>query len=152
MADYAGAKAAIREWLEDNWTTTPITYQNEDPEQPWPPLRTSGSPAPWIHLRIRDTGSRIWTFGTANNRGWRYDGQIIVHVFTPVGEGTAEADQCAVAIGEIFRAAKFYDDGLGSYIRTLAPEVIGGDNATESEDGKWFGVTMSVDFTYWHRG
>ena len=52
--------------------------------------------------------------------------------------------------GEIFRAAKFYDDGLGSYVRTLAPQVDGGGSG--SDDGKWFRTTMTCDFTYWHRG
>ncbi|RWP84890.1 MAG: hypothetical protein EOR12_27040 [Mesorhizobium sp.] len=152
MADYAGAKAAIRARFDTGWTTTRKTYQNEDPAEPWPPVRPSGSPAPWTQLRIRDRGSEIWTFGTAGNRGWRYDGDIIVHVFTPVGEGTTQGDQYAVTIGELFRAAEFYKDGLGSYIRTLAPEIIGGDDAAKSEDGKWFGITMTVEFTYWHRG
>lgn len=150
MADYAGAKAAIRSRLEANWTTTRITYQNETPAAPWPPKRASGSPAPWVNLEIIGNGSHLWTFGTDGNRGWRYDGVIMVHVFVPVGEGIEQADEYAVAIGEIFRAAKFYDDGLGSYVRTLSPQLDGGGSG--DDDGKWFRVTMSVDFTYWHRG
>ena len=149
MADYAGAKAAIKARLAANWTTTRITYQNEDPEQPWPPVRENGSPAPWVNLEIIGRGSQIWTFGTTGNRGWRYDGDIHVHVFVPVGEGIELADQYAVTIGEIFRAAKFYDDG-SSYVRTLSPEIDDGDSG--DDDGKWFRVSMSVDFTYWHRG
>ena len=150
MADYAGAKAAIKSRLSTNWTTTRITYQNEDPAEPWPPKRANESPAPWVNLEITGTGSQIWTFGTDGNRGWRYDGIIQVHVFVPTGEGIELADQYAVTIGEIFRAAKFYDDGLGSYVRTLAPQVDGGGSG--SDDGKWFRTTMTVDFTYWHRG
>lgn len=152
MADYAGAKAAIRARLEAGWTTTRIAYQNEDPAQPWPPKRPNGSPAPWVHLEITRTDGGIWTFGTAGNRGWRYDGFILVHVFVPTGEGDALADQYAVTIGELFRAAKFYDDGNGSYIRTLAPDVDEGGDTDDGKTGKWFRVTMTVDFTYWHRG
>jgi hypothetical protein len=149
VADYAGAKAAIRSRLDAGWTTTRITYQNEDPAEPWPPVRGNGSPAPWVNLEIVPAGSQIWTFGTDGNRGWRYDGFINVHVFVPVGEGIELADTYAVTIGELFRAAKFYDDGTGNYIRTLAPQVDGGGSS--DDDGKWFRVTMTVDFTYWHR-
>ena len=149
MADYAGAKAAIRSRLEDNWTTTPITYQNEEPEQPFPPKRGNGSLAPWVNLEIIGAGSGIWTFGTPGNRGWRYPGEIHVHVFVPVGEGIEQADQYACDIGEIFRAAKFYDDDAGCYVRTLSPQVDGGGSG--DDDGKWFRVTMTVDFNYWHR-
>lgn len=150
MADYAGAVAAIKQRLADNWSTTPITYQNEDPEQPFPPTRGNGSLAPWVNLEIMGEGSSIWTFGTIGNRGWRYPGTIHVHVFVPVGEGTDQAFEYAVSIGEIFRAAKFYDDGLGSYVRSLSPQVDGGGSG--DDDGAWFRVTMSVDFIYWHRG
>jgi hypothetical protein len=150
VADYAGAKAAIRSRLEANWTTTRITFQNETPADPWPPKRANGSPAPWVNLEIISTGGGIWTFGTDGNRGWRYDGFINVHVFVPTGEGIELADQYAVTIGEIFRAAKFYDDGNGNYIRTLSPEIGGGESG--DDDGKWFRVTMSADFIYWHRG
>jgi hypothetical protein len=149
MADYAGALAAIKARLVAGWTTTRITFQNEQPEQPWPPKRANGSAAPWVNLEVMSTGSQIWTFGTVGNRGWRYDGFISVHVFTPVGEGVEQAFQYAVTIGEIFRAAEFYEDGNGNYIRTLAPQIGGGESG--SDDGKWFRVTMTVDFTYWHR-
>lgn len=149
MANFAGAKAAIRSRLEAGWTTTRITYQNEDPAEPWPPVRGSGSPAPWVNLEIISAGGGIWTFGTDGNRGWRYDGLIHVHVFVPVGEGIEQADQYADTIGELFRAAKFYDDGNGNYVRTLAP--LPSDGGSGDDDGKWFRVTMTCDFVYWHR-
>jgi hypothetical protein len=150
MADYAGAKAAIRSRLEDGWNTTRITYQNEDPAKPWPPKRDNGSLESFVNLEIIGLGSSIWTFGEPGNRGWRYPGEIHVHVFVPVGEGIEQADQYACTIGEIFRAAKFYDDGNGSYVRTLSPQVDGGGSG--DDDGIWFRVTMTVDFIYWHRG
>jgi hypothetical protein len=114
------------------------------------PTRDNGSSAPWVALEIIGEGSGIWTFGTPGNRGWRYPGEIHVHVFVPVGEGDTDANQYACTIGELFRAAKFYDDGNGSYVRTLSPQVDGGGSG--DDDGKWFRVTMTVDFIYWHRG
>lgn len=150
MADYAGAKAAIRARLDAGWATTRITYQNEQPAVPWPPMDGSGVLLPWVNLEIIGLGSQPWTFGTTGNRGWRYDGLIYVHVFVPVNSGIETADQYACTIGELFRAAKFYDDGLGSYVRTLSPQVDGGDSG--DDDGATFRVTATIDFTYWHRG
>jgi hypothetical protein len=68
----------------------------------------------------------------------------------PVASGADLAFQHAVAIGELFRAATFYDDTPGHAVRTLAPEIDGGGSA--DDDGDWFRVTMSCPFTYWHRG
>lgn len=150
MADYAGAKAAIRARLDAGWTTTRITYQNESPAEPWPPKRANGSLAPWVNLEIIGEGSSIWTAGKQGDHIWRYSGEIHVHVFVPVGEGIELADQYVCSIGEIFRAAKFYDDGQGACVRTLSPQVDGGGSG--DDDGKWFRVTMTVDFIYWHRG
>ncbi|NGO50428.1 hypothetical protein [Allomesorhizobium camelthorni] len=150
MPDYAGAKAAIRSRLETNWTTTRITYQNETPADPWPPVDGSGVLQPWANLEIVGSGSRIVGQGTPGNHVWRYDGIIYVHVFTPVGAGIELGDQYAVAIGEIFRAAKFYDATPGFGVRTLAPSIDDADSG--DDDGNWSRTTMHCDFTYWHRG
>lgn len=147
---YAGAKAAIRARLVAAWGSTRITYQNEAPAAPWPPLNAAGLLLPWINLEIVGTGSSIETFGKLGNRGWRYDGLIYVHVFVPVNSGIEVADQYACIIGELFRGAKFYDDDLGSYVRSLSPQVDDGD--TGDDDGTTFRVTMTVDFIYHHRG
>jgi hypothetical protein len=157
MPDYAGAKAAIRARLAANWATTPITYQNEpprgqndDPPAPWPPRDGDGFPLSWVNLEIAGTGSRIVGQGTPGNHVWRYDGIIYVHVFTPINTGIELGDQYAVAIGEIFRAAKFYDTTPGFCVRSLAPSI---DDAESGDDnGNWSRTTMHCDFTYWHRG
>lgn len=142
MADYAGALAAIRSRLEANWTATPITFQNENQDPP------SGDA--WINLEVVGTGSGIMTTGKAGDRAWAYDGLIHAHVFVPFGWGAAPAFEHAVALGEIFRAAKFYDETAGHCVRTLSPMVDGGGSG--DDDGNWFRVTMSIEFTYWHRG
>lgn len=150
MPDYAGAKAAIRARLVANWTTTPIAYQNERPATPWPPVDGNGLLVPWVTLEIISTGSSIEGTGTRQNHVWSYTGNVLVHVFVPVGTADGVATGYAVAIGEIFRAAEFYNDTPGFAVRTLAPSIDDGDSA--DDDGNWFRCSMSVDFTYWHRG
>jgi hypothetical protein len=151
MADYAGAKAAIKARLVDNWLTTPITVQNEAPSDPWPPLDADAVLLPWINLEVAGTGSDIIGQGSPGNQVWLYTGWIYIHVFVPVNTGIEQADTLAVAAGELFRRKTFYDDvSPGCYIRTWAPSVDGG--GISDDDGNWFRVTASIDFEYWHRG
>lgn len=150
MPDYAGAKAAIRARFDANWTVTRKAYQNEQPATPWPPVDGNGLLVAWTMLEIVGTGSDIEGAGTPQNHVWSYTGNILVHVFVPVGTSDDLGTQYAVTIGEIFRAKKFYDDVPGYYVRTLAPSI--NDGGSADDDGNWFVTTMSVDFTYWHRG
>lgn len=150
MADFAGAKAAIRQRLVDNWTATPITFQNEAPAAPWPPVDADGFTAPWVNLDIATLDSAMRGAGTPGNQVWVTHGTIRVHVFVPTGQGDAQASQYATDIGEIFRAKVFYRDEPGCYVRTWAPRVDGGGPG--DDDRNWFRVTMSVPFEYWHRG
>ncbi|MER8762891.1 hypothetical protein [Mesorhizobium sp. M0968] len=154
MPDYPGAKVAIQQRLTANWTTTPVVMQNKDKPEgwtaAWPPVDADAVLLPWTLLEILSTGSEIAGSGKRGNHLWHYFGNILVHVFVPVGEGQERADQYANQIGEIFRAAEFYNGTPGYCVRTLAPSV--DDGGTSDDDGDWFRVTMSVDFTYWHRG
>ncbi len=150
MPDFAGAKAAIRSRLEAGWTTTRITYQNETPAAPFPPTGAGAVLVPWVNLEVEGGEAEIVGTGTPGNHVWTYEGTIMVHVFVPIGSGDALATQYAITIGELFRAAQFYDSTPGFAVRTLAPSVDPGGSA--DDDGLWFRVTMSVDFVYWHRG
>lgn len=147
MADYAGAVAAIRQRMIDNWTTTPIAFQNESP----PELTdANGNDAPWVYFEVIGSVSGLRGFGTPGSNIWLYRGSIFAHVFVPINTGIETAHGHAVAIGEIFRAKGFYNDGLGSIVRTWSPQTDGGDSG--SDDGKWFRVTCTIPFEFYYRG
>lgn len=150
MPNYAGAKLAMRARFDAGWgATTPITYQNETPADPWPPRDADNVLLPWVNLEIVGTGSEIAGTGRTGNHVWHYTGLIWVHVFVPVKTGDEVATALAVQAGEIFRAAKFYNDVPGYYVRTLAPSIDDGDTA--DDEGNWFRCSASIPFTYWHR-
>lgn len=154
MPDFAGAKAAMRARLSDNWNAAPVVFGNRAKPQgwtaPWPPVDPEGILQPWVHFEIVNTSAEVVAGGTPGNRVWNYDGDILAHVFVPAGSGEDIATQHAVAIGELFRAAEFYNTVDGFCVRTLAPFVDGGGSG--DDDGSWFRVSMSVGYTYWHRG
>ena len=87
MADYAGAVQAIRDRLAANWTTTPISFQNEPFDPPTDP--NSGNPAPWVALEVIGNDSELRAAGTPGDHVWIYRGHILVHVFVPVNAGAA---------------------------------------------------------------
>lgn len=148
MGDYAGAVAAIKQRMADNWTTTPVGYQNEpDPQT----MDGNGVPAPWVYFEVIGNTSDLRGMGRPGDHVWLYAGMIAAHVFVPMNTGTDLAQQLAVAIGEIFRAAAFYrDDATGSIVRTWSPRTDGGESG--AEDGNWFRVTCRIPFEYLHRG
>lgn len=162
MSDYAGAVAAIRARFVAGWVIgpdrkTPIAFQNETPADalgvaysPWPPANAEGQPIPWVYFEVIGNGAEIRGAGLPGDNIWIYRGGIFVHVFVPEGYGAPEAQRLAVEAGEIFRAATFYNDGLGAKVVAMAPTVDGG--ATDADNGNWFRVTCYVPFEYFHRG
>jgi len=161
MPDYAGAVAAIKARLVSQWVdgsgnpTSLIVYVNKQPDPPFPPIDpNTGNPAPFLVCEVSGTKSDPYTFGNLGNRFFVYDGLILLHVLVPIDEGDARAQQLAVNAGEIFRAATFYIDANGSYIRTIAPNPPDGGSAANIEGiqaGNTFRVTVSCSFQYFHR-
>ncbi|SHJ70171.1 hypothetical protein SAMN05444159_1266 [Bradyrhizobium lablabi] len=161
MPDYAGAVAAIKARLVSQWvdgSSNPLTlivYVNKQPDPPFPPIDpNTGNPAPFLVCEVAGTKSDPYTFGNSGNRFFVYDGLILLHVLVPIDEGDARAQQLAVNAGEIFRAATFYVDPNGSYIRTMAPNPPDGGSAANIEGvqaGNTFRVTTSIPWKYFHR-
>lgn len=149
ISDLAGAQAAIEARLITQWTTTRIAYANEDPEQPWPPVDGNNSPVPWVFVELLGIDSNIIGTGTPGNQVVVDEGLIKLHVFVPVGWGRDVPRAHAVALGEIFRQQKFYDDDPTAYVRSYTPKLDGGDGS--SDDGEWFRTTCTVPFEFYHR-
>lgn len=154
MADYAGAVEAIKSRFTTLWVSgfeprTKVVMVNENPQEPFPPRDGNNALQPWVLLSIEGAGAGQIAFGTTSSHGYLYVGTIYAHVYVPVGGGTADAFELAVAAGEIFRAKQFYDTPP-CFVRTHAPRVDGG--APGSDDGIWFRVTASIPFEFYYRG
>lgn len=147
MADFAGAKAAIRERLETAWASrTPLAWPNSAKPDP---VDGQGRPIPWAYVEITGTDAGIHGVGEPGNHVVIDDGLITATVFGPADEGDDVATSLAVEIGEIFRVKQFYDAEPGTCVRTWTPRMTGGDSG--SDDGMWFGVSVIIPFQFWHR-
>jgi hypothetical protein len=161
MPDYAGAVAAIKALLVQNWVDgsnnpkTPIYYANKQPDLPFPPIgSTTGNQEPCIICEVTGSKSDIYTFGNAGNRFWLYDGLIILSCLVAINDGDETAQSTALAAAEIFRAKTFYVDANGSYIRTVAPNPPDGGSAANIEGvqaGSSWRSTCTIPFQYFHR-
>lgn len=151
-ADYVGALAAVKTKL---LTTTPlpldvtaIGFVNEaDPVK----FDSDGTPWPWLEFEVVSLSSALLGFGVQGNSVVVYDGIIKCYVYTKTGTGIDAGIAVAVALGEIFKNQDFYTNVTpGCFVRTDFPSITEGN--TTSDDGLWFGVTVSIPFQYWHRG
>lgn len=144
MADYAGAVAAMRAHYEANFAGVPTQFQNEDPPQkPWPPAPK----VPWCYFEVMQTQSDIRGAGLPGNQTWLTVGHIRIHVFAPKGYGFGDHLALAQSAGEIFRSKTLYQSSPGAKVLCMAPSVQGGDST--SDDGNWFGITVSIPFEFY---
>lgn len=161
-ADYAGAVAAIKQRFIDNWQTagvptTPYGFVNEAAPAT---VDADNNPTIWVLFEIVSVNRTMLGLGTPGNHVIIYDGLIKGHVFVPTGNGIGEIAgggvQKALALGEIFRNALFYDAvTAGCFIRSGydlqgPPRIEQGD--VTSDDGEWFATMATIPFEFWWRG
>lgn len=145
MADWPGAVAAMRDFYSQSFAAAPTEYQNEaPPQEPWPP---SG---PWIYFEAIQADSKLRGVGQPGNNVWLTVGNLFLHVYAPKGYGLGQHLALANAAGEIFRAKTLYNTDPGARLTFYAPSVRGGDRA--SDDGNWFGITVSIPFEFYFIG
>lgn len=161
MADSAGGVAAARarfvdQWKVDGHARTPAAFQNEVPidqdgnPRPWPPQDGAGKPVPWVYFEMIFTDSTVRGAGRPGHHVWLTTGNIYGHVFVPQGYGVDAAHQLAVAFGEIFRAATFFNQEPGVKLICMAPRNDGGES--DADNGNQFRITCTVPFEFYHRG
>ncbi len=124
---YQTTHNAIRKRLKDNWTTTPIAYQNVEFT---PPVGDTG----WVRLTVEDADAFQASMGGTTNF-YRHPGLIIVSVFVPLNRGDKQALEYADSISAIFRS--WQTTGIRFYAPTV--KRIGADD-------KWYHVNVVVPF------
>ena len=123
---FQAAEIAIQQRLRDNWTTTPISYDNSD--------FSAQNDVPYIHLSVIDGFASQVDWGKPTNT-YRHLGVIVCQIFVPIGVGTGLAKGYADSIAAIWRSARF------SGITCLTPRV-----EKVGEIGSWFQINVTVDF------
>ncbi len=133
--------SAVQAFLTDNWTTTPLVFENASGE---PPTAPDGSLIPWVEGEVAGNAYCQVSIGAgspADDR-WREEGQLWLHVFVKTGTGSLLARQLATALTLLFRGAQLDPD-----IEFRDMSV--GLGEPGDEDGNFWRLSVSID---WFRG
>jgi hypothetical protein len=127
--------ATIRTHLQDNWTTTPIAWENEVFTQPEPP-------APFLFVEITADLLDQRSIGAPTGNLWREMGALHLHLFAPFGTGSTIARTYLRQLVDLFRGRDIAD-------LTFTSAAIGiGETAQRGErgvaDGAWWRISASV--------
>ena len=126
--------AAVEDYLKSSWTTCPLSFENDGYE---PPDET-----PWVFVELIGTRWSQDTIGAGPIRDNRFTetGIVMMHVFVKTGIGSGLVRQYATQLADLFRGAELLVGTLW-----FKDASIGG-GGMGSEDGKWWKMTVTVDF------
>lgn len=135
MVNLVDARETMYERFRVVWgATSAYTFDSEDFE---PPVDTA-----WVRFAVRHDGSTLECIGGSGDGGfntYQRTGRVVIQVFTPINEGTREADTLAQAARAIFEGT------------TLSGNVIRFNNVVVREigpDGAWYQINVEAAFQY----
>lgn len=135
MVSLVDAREAIYERFRTLWgSTSPYTFDNEDYE---PPVGDA-----WVRLSVRHNASVLEAIGGRGYGGmnkFMRSGRVFIQVFTPINQGTREADTLAQTARAIF-------EGI-----TISSNAIRFNNAVVREigpDNSWYQINVECSFDY----
>lgn len=131
---------AIKDYLTASWTTTPISYENEE----FAPPIANGVSGPWIAVEVSGTfyDQASIGSGTASANLWREEGQLWIHVYVATGSGSLVVRQYAKQIVDLFRGKSLLSDSLRFRDASI------GMGHPGDEDGRYWGLSCSVDWQH----
>jgi hypothetical protein len=136
----AVVRAAVKERIEANWTTTPLVYQTTDTA---PPLSAGGNLRPYVFVEITHNSTYQASIGSESRATnlWREDGLVFFHIYTPTSaDGSVDlSDQYADAMVELFRGVQIAPDlKFGNFTGD-----VGGPG---DDNGNYYRVSLSVEW------
>lgn len=133
--------SAVRTWLEANWSTTTIKWENETFTEPTP---TEHPTAPAAFIMVELVGQSYDQMsigsGTPSAERWAEEGAVLIHCLVQSGAGSLVARQNATALAVLLRGLQLPND-----IRFRAMSI--GDGGIGDEDGTWWALTLRAEWT-----
>jgi len=135
------AYSSVRTFLEENWTTIKLLFDNENVASDGE-TRVEQGTDPWIMVEMtgdfRDQAS-IGAGDPADDL-WREGGQILFTVMVKSGTGSRLARQYARQLSDLFRGLELSNGTL----RFLGGSIGLGEISTRN--GKWYGLPLNIDY------
>lgn len=130
----ATAHASWKAWLDANWTTTPLAYENVDADLP-------DATSAWIYVEVNSNIYGMRSIGAPGNNRWAETGATLLHIMVPKGSGSATARGYAETLAGALREQTLADD-----VKVYDMSI--GDGGAD-DDGAWWRLTLRVE---WERG
>ncbi len=129
--EFSNAVKEVENRLNVNWAdTTPIKYDNVPFQEP--------QGVPWIAVFLLETiGDQIST----NKPRHRFEGEIVIQIFTPLHQGSKVALDLASQAAAIFRRAQFGTTDSG-FFTCMTPQI----QPIGVEEGGWYQVNLAVPY------
>lgn len=143
MATQAQVRDAIQGMVNTGWLAEPLT-QNlpllwDDVEGDRPPEDVDGLPVAYGRSTVRFFTSEVDVLGGFMQGQDRTDGQTVVQVFTPKGDGYKRADEIAQCVKTFFQRRSI--TGIfGWFVNVVATEV--------EAPGPWSQINVTAPFRY----
>jgi hypothetical protein len=133
------AYTPLRDFLEANWSATPMRWPNETFTIPDTPTLS-----PWVNVEFEGgfyEQASLGNGGTAADR-WREDGTLLLHIMAPSGSGALASAAYARQLAELFRGVTLAGD-----LRCQGGSI--GAGGADDDDGNWWRTTVTIE---WIRG
>lgn len=130
--DYDQACAAIRSYLEANFTALPITWGNDNFDP------AASGPNGWVYVRIALTHGEQVAMCQIGQGLFRDHGACHVWVYVPRGSKVGLAESTATAIRKLFADQPI--DGIIFGQRAIGAGGVDGAN------GMWWGVPVAINW------
>lgn len=138
----AVALLAALKGLAATFSDCPIFWPNEIISRP---TNDAGMPEPFVWAEITGLNSEITSMGAPGQNWLKDDGFVRLHIMVPFGAALETPYAIADTLAGLFRIASPID-GLQTFAPTK-PEP-----GAESDDGLYYGVSISVPYTYRYQG
>ncbi len=135
MVTLVDARETMYQKFVDDWgATSPFTFDNED----YKPAADTA----WVRVAVRHNSSSLEAIGGTGAGGFNKfmrSGRVFIQVFTPIDQGTNEADTLAQAARAIFEGVTLSSNAIrfnNVIIREIGP------------DGSWYKINVECLFDY----
>ncbi len=135
-ATFDEAQDEILTVFKDAWDPTGwiALYENVAGDPP-----STATPVPWARVVLRNvTGQQGSLSGALGTQRWDREGNVIIQVFVPAGEGLSRSKNLVKIVVDAFEGVA---TPLNVRFRNVRTNEIG-------ESGEWFQVNVIADFLF----
>lgn len=132
--------SAIEAYLLENWTTTPLVFENQTSMNDGSPVPPASGP--WVEVEMTGTVYGQQSIGMsdqADNR-WDEEGMLFLNVNVPSGTGSGTARTYAKSLADLFRGRTLLSGSL-----EFMDAFIGHGQASERE-GNWWLLPVDIEW------